>query len=59
MFRVNTRRTKSVPIIFDFNVRTAAQLNKIAEEHWRKQMEQEEATQSEGHSVNSSKSNIP
>jgi len=25
----------------NYNVRTAAQLNKIAEEHWRRQMEDE------------------
>ena len=52
-FRVVTR-AKKTPIIFDFNVRTAAQLNKIAEDYWKKQMKEEE---SENHSVNSIKSN--
>lgn len=44
--------------MIDFNVRTAAKLNKIAEAHWKKQMEEEESQESEDHSDNS-KSDIP
>ena len=57
MFRVNARRTKTAPVIFDFNVRTGAKLNKIAEEYWKKQIEEEETQQSEEHRVTSTKSN--
>ncbi|XP_065916448.1 uncharacterized protein [Dysidea avara] len=39
--KVDTRRAIKVPIPINYNVRTAAQLNKIAEEHWRRQMEDE------------------
>ena len=54
--RIDTRRTKTAPVVFDFSVRTGAKLNKIAEEYWKKQME-EEAQQTENHSVTSTKSN--
>ena len=40
-FRVNTTRSKTSPVMFDFNVRTGAKLNKIAEEYLKKQMEEE------------------
>ena len=49
--RVVTRRTKTAPMIFDFNVRMAANLNKIAEDYLKKQMDKEE---SEAPSVNGS-----
>lgn len=49
-YRVVTR-TKTAPMTFDFNVRMAAKLNKIAEEYLKKQMDEEESGAS---SVNSS-----
>lgn len=50
-YRVVTR-TKTAPMTFDFNVRMAAKLNKIAKEYLKKQMDEEE--ESGASSVNSS-----
>lgn len=59
MFRIDSRRTKTAPVVFDFNVHTGAKLNKIAEQYWKKQMEEEaqQGEQTEDHSVATTKSN--
>lgn len=49
--RVDTRRTNKSPVTFDFNIRTAAKLNKITEFYWKKQIEEEQSQQSEDHHV--------
>ena len=40
--RIETRLSPKVVPPPDFTTRTGAALNKIAEEHWRRQMEQEQ-----------------
>ena len=50
-FRVDTRQAFKAPLPINYNVRMAAQLNKIAEEHWKRQMEGEGLREEANHFV--------